>query len=325
MKLKKVMKRIGLLFLLLILFMFVNNSNWFHKGDNSTPKLLAHVGMSQTYPMDGITGETCTAKRIFEPEHPYIGNTIPSMEAAFKHGADIVELDVHPTRDGEFAVFHDWTLDCRTDGTGVTREHTMKELKTLDVGYGYTADGGETYPLRGEGVGLMPTLQEVLTHFPNKPFLINIKSNDQEEGEKLAEYLSDLSDVNVDQLSAYGGDKPIQALQEELPGIRVMSMETLKSCLISYMGVGWTGYIPAACKDTQIHIPENVAPWLWGFPNKFQDRMEAVNTRVILVAGEGKWSEGFDDQEDLKRIPDDYDGYVWTNRVDVIAPLVKND
>ena len=38
------------------------------------------------------------------------------MRAAFDSGADVVELDVHLTPDGKFAVFHDWTLDCRTDG-----------------------------------------------------------------------------------------------------------------------------------------------------------------------------------------------------------------
>jgi glycerophosphoryl diester phosphodiesterase len=36
------------------------------------------------------------------------------MRAAFDLGADIVELDVHPTVDGSFVVFHDWTVECRT-------------------------------------------------------------------------------------------------------------------------------------------------------------------------------------------------------------------
>ncbi|SCM79097.1 hypothetical protein KL86SPO_20397 [uncultured Sporomusa sp.] len=36
----------------------------------------------------------------FEHEHPYLENTIASMEAAFQAGADIVELDVHITKDG---------------------------------------------------------------------------------------------------------------------------------------------------------------------------------------------------------------------------------
>jgi glycerophosphoryl diester phosphodiesterase len=99
--------------------------------------------------MTDVRNDTCTAARMLPPEHDYLENTIASMEASFKAGADIVEFDVHPTTDGHFAVFHDWTLDCRTNGKGVTREHSLQELKTLDIGYGYTADGGKTFPFRG--------------------------------------------------------------------------------------------------------------------------------------------------------------------------------
>ena len=124
-------------------------------GENGDKKpfLLAHRGLAQTFPMAGITNETCTAKGIYPPEHPYLENTIASMQAAFDHGADIVELDIQLTADNEFAVFHDWTLECRTDGQGVTREHTLAELKELDIGYGYTADGGQTYPFRERAWG----------------------------------------------------------------------------------------------------------------------------------------------------------------------------
>jgi hypothetical protein len=75
------------------------------------------------------------------------------------------EIAVHPTADGHFVVFHDWTLECRTDGYGVTRQHTLTELKALDAGYGYTADGGKTFPIRGKGVGLIPSLDEVFAAF----------------------------------------------------------------------------------------------------------------------------------------------------------------
>jgi glycerophosphoryl diester phosphodiesterase len=43
----------------------------------------------------------------------------------------------------------------------------MTSLKKLDIGYGYTADGGKTYPFRGKAIGLMPTLTEVLQAFPD--------------------------------------------------------------------------------------------------------------------------------------------------------------
>jgi glycerophosphoryl diester phosphodiesterase family protein len=103
--------------------------------------------------------------RVREPITPEIENTIDSMRAAFELGEDAVELDVHPTTDVQFAVFHDWTLDCRTEGHGETRAHDMAYLKTLDVGYGYSADGGRTFPLRGKGIGLMPSFADVMQAF----------------------------------------------------------------------------------------------------------------------------------------------------------------
>lgn len=124
-------------------------------------------------------------------------------------------------------------------------------------------------------------------------------------------------------LTVYGGDRPIATLKEKLPDLRVMSYDSIKSCLIPYIAVGWTGYVPSTCENTQLHIPEKFAPYMWGFPNKFLNRMEKANTRVILVAGDGGWSEGFDKKEDLNRLPKDYTGGIWTNRIDVIAPLVK--
>ena len=321
--LKKVLKRVLIFILLLSLFMFLNNSSIFTKDREADPLLLAHRGLGQTFSMEGITGDTCTAERIHPPEHPYLENTIPSMEAAFENGADVVELDIKPTKDGQFAVFHDWTLDCRTNAEGTTKEYTMAELRQLDIGYGYTADNGKTYPFRGKGVGLMPSLDEVLTHFPDESLLIHIKSDDPEEGRQLAEVLAKLPEKRLNQMTVYGGNQPIATIKEELPDLRVMSKATLKSCLLPYIAVGWTGYIPSACEKTQLHIPEKYAPWLWGWSEKFLNRMDSVGTRVILVAGDGGWSEGFDTTDDLKRLPSNYSGGIWTNRIDTIAPTFK--
>ncbi|SFE06518.1 glycerophosphoryl diester phosphodiesterase [Paenibacillus catalpae] len=306
---------------LLVVLVFLNNTSLFIKPSGEAPVLLAHRGLAQTFTMEDIQNDTCTAERIYEPEYSYLENTIPSMEAALDAGADIVEFDVHITKDDQFAVFHDWTLDCRTNAKGVTRDYTMDELKQFDIGYGYTADGGKTYPFRGKGVNLMPSLTEVLAHFPDQFLLIDVKSNDPEEGKLLARYLSELPEDRRSKLAVYGGDEPIAALKEELPDMRVMSKATMKKCLIPYLAVGWTGYMPAACKNTELHIPEKIAPFLWGWPNKFLDRMEHADTRVVIVGGNGSdFSSGFDALEDLKRLPEGYSGVIWTNRIDRIAP-----
>src|ERR1051325_1820655 len=171
---------------------YLTNTNLLARHHDGQAVLLAHRGIAQRFDERDLKNDTCTAARMLPPTHEYLENTIDSMRAGFAAGADIVELDIHPTTDGEFAVFHDWTLDCRTDGHGVTREHSMAYLKKLDIGYGYTADGGKTFPFRGKGIGLMPTLAEVLEAFPQKRLLINVKSRDASEGEKLAAVLNKL-------------------------------------------------------------------------------------------------------------------------------------
>jgi glycerophosphoryl diester phosphodiesterase len=322
---RKFLKRIMWFLVILLLFMVINNTNLFTKQSAQEPLLLAHRGLAQTFEISNVENDTCTAEMIHKPEYPFLENTIPSMEAAFSKGADLVEFDIKPTKDGQFAVFHDWTLDCRTNVQGTTLDYKMDELKKVDIGYGYTYDNGKTFPFRGKGIGLMPSLDEVLSYFPERPFLLHIKSNDAKEGEQLAQVLAKLPEERLSLLSVYGGDEPIAALKAKLPSLRVMSKETMKSCLIPYILVGWTGYVPDACENTQLHLPEKIAPFLWGWSGKFIHRMEKSNTRVIVVAGDGGFSEGIDSANDLERLPANYNGWIWTNRIDTIAPLIQNN
>lgn len=309
--------------LVLIILVYLNNCSWLAGSRHKEPWLLAHRGLAQCFPMEGITAQTNTARRIYEPDHPYLENSIPSMQAAFKAGADMVEFDVQLTREGQFAVFHDADLSYRTNGNGPVRDHTMDELKKLDIGYGYTADNGKTYPFRGKGVGLMPSLTEVLNTFPDASFLIHIKSNDIREGELLAAYLASIPPERLEHFAFYGGDRPMAALKQRFPTLPVMSYSIVKKQVISYMLVGWTGYVPSAMRHSFIYMPMRYARFLWGWPARFTQRMDSAGTRFVIVSGEGKWSEGFDSADDLKQIPPGYHGGIWTNRIDLISPLVK--
>lgn len=304
---------------------YLNNASFWVGPMGAGPVLVAHRGLAQDFDRHGLTTETCTAARMLPTPHEYLENTIPSMQAAFDYGADIVELDVHPTRDGHFAVFHDWTVDCRTNGAGVTRNQALDSLQALDIGYGYTADGGETYPFRGHGVGLMPSLDEVLATFPDRHLIINVKSQDPDEGERLANRLAALSPERQEQIMVYGAGQPVGIIRERLPRIRTLWPRLLKQCIFRYAAVGWTGYIPSTCKRNMLMVPVNYAPWLWGWPNRFLQRMDSVGTRVFLIGdyrGEG-FSQGFDDPERLDELPSDYAGGIWTDRIDLIGPAVK--
>ena len=322
----RILRRFAIAGVVIAAGVFVANTSLLGPAMTGKPVLLAHRGMAQTFPSEGIENDTCTASRIHEPRHALLENTIASMEAAFNAGASIVEFDVHPTTDGHFAVFHDWTVDCRTEGKGVTREKTLAELKTLDVGYGYTADGGKTFPFRGQGVGLMPSLDGVLARFPDKRFLIHMKSKDAGEGTKLAERLAQLPEAQRAQLAVYGGNEPVETLRTALPGVRTMSRKSFKSCLLSYIGFGWTSVVPAACHNTVLLVPLNYAWAVWGWPNRFLARMREAQTEVYVIGpySGGEFSKGVDTAAEVGALPHDYDGGIWTNRIDAVAHMLKD-
>jgi len=301
----------------------INNTSLLAPHPGGKPVLLAHRGIAQRFDERDLKNDTCTAARMLPPAHDYLENTLRSMHASFAAGADIVELDVHPTTDGEFAVFHDWTLDCRTDGLGVTRAQSMAKLKTLDIGYGYTADGGKTFPFRGKGVGMMPTLSEVFAAFPDKQLLINVKSRDPDEGEKLAGVLATLPAGRRSTIMVYGGDEPIDVIRRLVPDVRTISRAAIRSCLARYIGYGWTGLVPKACRNAMVLVPINVTPWLWGWPDRFLARMNGVNSAVFVLGpySGGGFSTGVDTAELLALLPQSYSGGIWTNEIETVARL----
>jgi glycerophosphoryl diester phosphodiesterase len=319
-------RRVLLALTVLAVSIYVFNASWrAAPPDDPQVTLIAHRGIHQTFPREGLDNDTCTAERIYPPEHAYIENTLQSMNAAFAAGADIVELDVHPTTDGQFAVLHDWTIDCRTEGTGETRSHDMAYLKTLDIGYGYTADGGATYPLRGTGVGQMPELKEVLSAMPDRQFLVNFKSREQREGDMLAALVAEHPQWRAAIWGAYGGDEPTYRAAGLIDGLAVWSRRGLVDCLVQYGALGWSGHMPAACSNTKVMLPLNVAPFVWGWPNLFLERMRNAGSEVILLGPTGAGdpgTAGIDTLEQLAQVPAAFDGYLWTNRIETIGPAL---
>lgn len=286
--------------------------------------VLAHRGVSQPYDRNGLTHQTCTAQRLLPSNHHWIENTLASMRAAFDAGADVVEIDVQRTADGRFAVFHDWTLDCRTDGLGRTRDKTMAELKQLDVGHGYTADAGTTFPFRGLGVGAMPELGEVFKALPNRRWLLDIKSNDPAEGEALADWLTALPATQRAKVAVYGGDAPVAVVRARVPDVRVSSRALLKRCLLTDLLVGWTGRVPSACERLLVLLPISHAHWVWGWPDRLADRFARAGSEVYLV---GPLTDGpmgwIDTPADLARVPPSYRGGVFTDRLLDIVPALQ--
>ncbi|MEW6638302.1 MAG: glycerophosphodiester phosphodiesterase family protein, partial [Actinomycetota bacterium] len=96
-------------------------------------------------------------------------NTMEAFRAGIEDGAQGLEMDVHMTRDGEIVVIHDDTVDRTTDGSGLVREMTLKEIQALDAGYHFGS-------YRGRGVRI-PTLAEVYEEFPQACVNLEIKES----------------------------------------------------------------------------------------------------------------------------------------------------
>ena len=171
----------------------------------------------------------------------------------------------------------------------------------------------------------MPELKEVLSTMPDRQFLVNFKSREEREGDMLAALVSEHPEWRHAVWGAYGGDEPTYRAADLIDGLAVWSRRGLIDCLLQYEGLGWTGYMPAACRDTKVMVPVNVAPFIWGWPNLFLERIRNAGSQVILMgpyeAGDSG-TDGIDTLEQLAQVPASFEGHVWTNRIEVIGPAM---
>lgn len=146
------------------------------------------------------------------PEH-----TLVAFQGAADAGADILEIDVHATSDGEIVVMHDDTVDRTTDGTGAVKTMDFATLRGLDAAYRFTQDGGETYPYRGQGVQV-PTLAEVLAAHPGALFNIEIK---QQSPSIVSETIAVITEAGVADRVVLGSfyDQVTREAREAAPGM----------------------------------------------------------------------------------------------------------
>ena len=112
-------------------------------------------------------------------------NTIPAIQRAVeKYRIDMVEVDLCLTKEGIPVLHHDPTLARTTNGKGPVSEQPLAELKRLDAGFHFDPEGKGAFPYRGKGVAI-PTLEEVLTQFPETAFCLEIKEKRTESVERI--------------------------------------------------------------------------------------------------------------------------------------------
>ncbi len=89
-----------------------------------------------------------------------------AFREAKRQGADGIELDVHPTRDGQLVVIHDATVQRTTQGYGPVVNLTLEQLQSLDAGYKFAPQ------FSGERI---PTLRQVLEFAATNGLMVNVE------------------------------------------------------------------------------------------------------------------------------------------------------
>ena len=93
-------------------------------------------------------------------------NTLPAFKKAIQLGSNGLELDVHLTKDGYPVVIHDEKVNRTTNGRGLVKNLTLKELRKLSAGAWFH----ERYTHYK-----VPTLEEVFQRASRFPILLNVE------------------------------------------------------------------------------------------------------------------------------------------------------
>ncbi|NJN43464.1 MAG: hypothetical protein HC806_01135 [Anaerolineae bacterium] len=96
------------------------------------------------------------------------GDTLHFLQNSAALGVDVLEMNVHTSKDGVIVLIHDDTVDDSTNGTGTVSNMNLADLQMLEVGTDWTSDEGQTFPFRGMGLRI-PTLESVSNSFPITP------------------------------------------------------------------------------------------------------------------------------------------------------------
>ncbi|MFD2630760.1 glycerophosphodiester phosphodiesterase [Oceanobacillus kapialis] len=136
-------------------------------------------------------------------------NTMPAFDLALKQGADGIETDVQLTKDGVPVLIHDENVRRTSNGKGLVKDLTFKQLQTLDMGSWFSNEFAGTQ---------IVSLESFLKWIKDKPIHLNIelKNNkiDYQDLEKIVlDQLVNFQLLNRTTISTFN-PKSVMRLQE---------------------------------------------------------------------------------------------------------------
>ena len=145
-------------------------------------------------------------------------NTLFAFEHAAELGVDVLEMDIHMTKDGVLVVSHDETVDRLTDGEGLIKEMNLSQIQSFDAAYDWSQlDDGAEYPYRGQGITI-PTLESVFERFPDYRMNIEIKQSEPSIAQPFCDLIRKHNMADKVLVASFS-DEALVEFRETCPGI----------------------------------------------------------------------------------------------------------
>lgn len=207
--------------------------------------ILAHRGASGEYPQ----------------------GTQLAFDKALEQGADVLEFDVHLSKDQYVIINHDADLKDNVGISDKIEDLTLAQIKALDAGHQFTLDNGNSFPFRGQGLVLL-SLHELFEYYPNARFNIEIKPNDRALAEKLWQVIQTYQ-MQAQVVVASQHNKAMKRFREVSQGEVKTSAtiaELIEASLAWSSGFGWA-YKPEF-DAAQLPFSTTTKPYVRFFQNK---------------------------------------------------------
>lgn len=238
------------------------------------------------------------------------GNTMFAFQNAVDLDVDVLEMDLHITKDNVLVLIHDETIDRTTNGTGEVESMTLNELKQYDAGYDWSNDEGATFPFRGQGITI-PTLEEVFTTFPKMKMTIEIKKSNtsmiQPFCDMIREY--DMQDKIV--VASFYDDK-IKEFRTTCPEVATSSAKNETTIFVLLSKVFLTGFYSPQFYSLQVpQESSGITVMTPSFVNLAHERNLAVEPWTI------------NDEETMRKFIEwGVDG-IMTDRPDIMIEIIR--
>lgn len=237
------------------------------------------------------------------------GDTMFAFQNAADLGVDVLEMDVHITRDGVLVLMHDETVDRTTNGTGEIESMTLDELKQLDAGYDWSPDDGVTFPFRGQGI-TVPTLEEVFAAFPDMRMTIEIKKTNATMTAPFCQLIREY-EMQAKVLVASFHDERLKEFRAECPEVATSSAKNETTVFVLMTKVFLGGFYSPAFHSLQ--VPEKSS----GITVMTEAFVKASHARNLAVE---PWT--INDEETMRQfIAWGVDGII-TDRPDIMLEIL---